>query len=252
MRLPPIFLIFMSAQLWAAGNIGVANLQQSEQLVLIMTPSWQAVEGQAQLYQRSTPHQRWRKAGVAFPVVVGQAGLGWGVELAHKQWPGPVKQEGDKRSPIGVFHVGPIFGFESKPTTKLKLAYFPLTSSSVCVDDAGSQYYNHLLDSKKIAFPDWLSAEKMRYIPLYYWGAVIQYNTNKSLRSGGSCLFLHSWRGRGRGTAGCIAMAKEQLLALLSRLDPVKKPVLVILNQPAYQFLKKEWDLPVKLIVEQS
>lgn len=69
-----------------------------------------------------------------------------------------------------------------------KIHYLPLTDSSVCVDDVKSSYYNKIIDSSMIVKKDWLSAEQMREIPVYQFGAVIQHNTNPTLPGAGSCI----------------------------------------------------------------
>ncbi len=72
----------------------------ARQLVLVTTPDWNADHGSMRTYARD--------AGVASrpakttPVVIGRAGAAWGLGLNPPQ-PGPVKQEGDGRSPAGVF-----------------------------------------------------------------------------------------------------------------------------------------------------
>jgi L,D-peptidoglycan transpeptidase YkuD (ErfK/YbiS/YcfS/YnhG family) len=61
---------------------------------------------------------------------------------------------------------------------------------------------------------------------------------------GGSCVFLHIWRSSGLGTAGCTAMAANNLESLLLWLDPSRTPVLVQLPQSAYTRLASKWGLP--------
>jgi len=245
MRLILFISLFLFASLASAAQQSAAKLlEQSKQLVVVFTPNWQSVNGKLQLYQRARPASAWVAIGNPLPVVVGRKGLGWGVELAKNKWPGPVKKEGDERSPVGVFGLGPVFGYESYPSTPIKLDYFPLTETSVCVDDEKSHYYNQVLDSSKIQKPDWSSGEQMRQVPLYNWGSVIQYNSEAAVSGAGSCIFLHIWRGIDRGTAGCVAMDETQLVKLLATLDPDQKPLVVLLSEPAYQLIKKEWDLP--------
>lgn len=239
-----LFLLWNTSWAFAIEQDAVELLAQSKQLLVVFTPSWEAVNGSLQLYQRAQRGARWVRIGKSVPVVVGKNGLGWGNELASNQWPGPLKKEGDGRSPVGAFSVGPAFGFASAAGASMKLAYFPLTKNSVCIDDERSRYYNQLLDSSLIGKPDWSSAELMRQVPLYKWGAVVQYNTKHPVAGVGSCIFLHSWRKPSKGTAGCVAMMEAQLLAIVTALNPAQKPVIVLLSAPAYQRLKNKWDLP--------
>jgi D-alanyl-D-alanine dipeptidase len=60
----------------------------------------------------------------------------------------------------------------------------------------------------------------------------------------GSCVFLHIWSGPAQGTAGCTAMAQDQLEPILTWLDPAKTPILVQLPQAQYKKLRKPWRLP--------
>ena len=64
----------------------------------------------------------------------------------------PAKHEGDGRSPAGVFPIGAAFGFEEEKPEWLRLPYLPLNDATECVDDAGSSYYNAVVDRVK---PDW-------------------------------------------------------------------------------------------------
>jgi len=239
-----ITLAFLSLPVFAAKNISALLLEQSDQLLLVQTPDWEANRGQMQFYQRSQSGAPWEKVGEAITVVVGESGTAWGVELAQNKWAGPVKVEGDQRSPVGVFKLGPAFGFAPQVEASFKLNYFPLTDSSVCVDDVKSHYYNQLLDSSSVAHPDWTSGESMRQVSVYQQGSVIQYNMDQPVHGAGSCIFLHSWEGGEGGTAGCVALDEARLKSILSQLDSSRKPVMVILSAPAYQILKGKWDLP--------
>ena len=161
----------------------------------------------------------WRQVGDAVPVVVGRGGVG-------------PKQEGDGRSPRGVFELGPTFGYSSDPPPNLSLSYRPLAPGTVCVDDPASDHYNRVVDPAD--FPgeqDWTSAEAMRRDlahgdDLYEWGAVVRYN-EEGRAGAGSCIFLHIWRGPESPTAGCTAMARGDLLSLLGWLHPERQPVLI-------------------------
>src|SRR5260370_18579336 len=80
---------------------------------------------------------------------------------------------------------------------------------------------------------------------LYRWAILVDHNATPPTPGGGSCIFLHIWRGPGQGTVGCTAMPQEQIESLLSWLDPARKPLLVQLPAPQYEKLRKRWKLPV-------
>jgi D-alanyl-D-alanine dipeptidase len=130
------------------------------------------------------------------------------------------------------------------------MPYLSLTPSIECVDDVGSKYYNRVVDRSATA-PDWNSSEHMRNVDLYRWGIVVGHNgmvTEVNARpptpGGGSCVFLHIWRGPGQGTAGCTAMSQIELETLLTWLDPMDKPLLVQLPALEYERLIHRWKLP--------
>lgn len=228
-------------------------LSASRQLVLVTTPDWDRVQGTLETFERSGPGTwtptRLRIGGsvgaaTALTIVVGKNGTAWDPGLAAPV-PGPVKVEGDGRSPAGVFALGTAFGFaKASEARALKLPYTEVTPTLECVDDPASGEYNRLVDTSTVT-PDWKSSEKMREIsPQYHWGVVVEYNTRPAIPRRGSCVFLHIGGDGGKGTAGCTAMAEPALKAVMEWLDPAKAPVLVQLPQAARTALTTAWRLP--------
>jgi len=190
-----------------------------------------------QKYERRSG--KWVKVGEPFPVVVGAKGLGWDPGMGMTG--GPVKHEGDGRSPAGVFDLGEVFGFGEKAPSARK--YLSLTSATECVDDVRSEHYAHIVDRSKVSKADWNSSEKMRDIDVYKLGMVVNYNLAPTVPANGSCIFLHIWRGTGRGTAGCTAMDQARLAELVTWIGN-EKAVLVQLPEREYERVKKGWGLP--------
>jgi D-alanyl-D-alanine dipeptidase len=232
-----------------------AALRTSTQILVVTTSDWNAVAGTLQPYERKGAHGRWKAVGPPIPVVVGQNGLGWGAGAAPEadlgrrgagdSVPlGPVKREGDDRSPAGIFRLGTSFGYAASQPAEWKMPYVSLTPSVECVDDPHSKFYNRVLDRATVS-PDWKSSEQMlRSDELYRWGLVVDHNTDPVTPGVGSCVFLHIWPGAGRGTSGCTAMEEKNLETLLAWLDPARKPLLVQLPRPQYQRLRRRWKLP--------
>jgi D-alanyl-D-alanine dipeptidase len=223
-------------------------------MIVVTTPGWNAVEGKLQAYERSEPGKAWRAVGKPIAIVVGLHGMGWGlgeIVTDDSRLPAdPVKKEGDGRSPAGVFALGTAFGDASQPLPGLKTSYQQLTPSLECVDDARSKFYNRLVDRSTVA-ADWNSSEHMRAVgEAYRWGVVVDHNggARSPVPGAGSCVFLHVWGGPTHGTAGCTAMAQDQLEKLLVWLDPARKPLLVELPEPAYERLTSRWKLPRNLV----
>jgi D-alanyl-D-alanine dipeptidase len=129
------------------------------------------------------------------------------------------------------------------------MPYMHLTPSIECVDDVKSQHYNRIVDRLAVAAPDWNSSEQMlRPDELYHWGIYIDHNANPTRPGGGSCIFLHIWRGAGQGTVGCTAMPAEDIKQLIEWFDPAKSPLLVQMPRDQYDQVRKRLEsakLPV-------
>ena len=74
-----------------------------------------SVKATLHTFERKTPADAaWQRSGPPETAVVGAAGIGWSEDfdyLAKKDE--PVKREGDKRTPAGIFRVAGPFGFEA-------------------------------------------------------------------------------------------------------------------------------------------
>ncbi|MBJ3777710.1 hypothetical protein [Acuticoccus mangrovi] len=190
-------------------------------LLLVVAPSMSSVAAEARLYERAAVEERWQPAGPPFAVVLGRAGLGWAWNEPHRGADEPQKREGDGRTPAGVFRAGPAFG-----TDRRELAdYLPLRAGeSACVDDVASPLYNEIAPLSRI---DAASHEAMWRIPLYRQGIVVEHPTNREA-AGGSCIFLHVWRGAGHGTLGCVAAPEADIVAVQDAFDGVPAAIAIL------------------------
>ena len=93
------------------------------------------------------------------------------------------------------------------------------------MDDPASQYYNQWVtqDQEK----DWNSAEDLWKIKTEYALAVlIEYNYGANTVPGkGSAIFLHVGD---KATAGCVAISKAKMEALLQWLEQGEEPHIII------------------------
>jgi L,D-peptidoglycan transpeptidase YkuD (ErfK/YbiS/YcfS/YnhG family) len=222
---------------------------QSRQMVVVVTPGWDATRGELRGYERDAGGA-WREAVASVPVVIGRTGAAWGTGL-HDVRAGtgdPVKHEGDGRSPAGVFAIGEAFGYA--PTAATGLRYAAMDAGDYCVDVDGSPYYNRIVDSTDVgaaAVKD--STEPMRRDlhadgdQRYRLGFVID-NNPRGERGAGSCIFGHLWKSPDSTTAGCTAMAPASMESLLRWLDADRRPVFVLLPAPEYRRLQSAWQLP--------
>lgn len=223
---------------------GQSPLRGARQAVLVVTDGWDAVAGSLQRFERADAAGSWKPVGPRVATVVGRSGLGWGRGLRADEAGGPLKKEGDGKSPAGVFRLADVFGQSAQKPARLTMPYRFLGDNVECVDDGRSTHYNELVTRQQVQAVDWTTSEKMWAEPLYKWGVVVQHNAGKPDPSGGSCIFLHIWRGPASGTAGCTAMAEPDLLALIHWLDASKNPALVQLPRREYERVRSAWGLP--------
>ena len=217
----------------------------ARQLVLVEIPDWNSLHGELRTFERSD--RGWRAIAPAQPVVIGRAGAAWGTGL-HAAQPGPVKKEGDGRSPAGVFAIGSAFGYAPKETTALP--YLALGPDDWCIDVTGSPLYNRIVDARAVGKEAVEgSSEPMRRDlhangdNAYAVGFVIEHNANGA-PGAGSCIFAHVWKSADSGTAGCTAMPIDAMRRLLRWLRPDAHPAFVLLPQAEYRRLRKAWNLP--------
>lgn len=220
----------------------------STQMIVVTTDSWDSPQGTLRRYERERPGNPWHAVGGPITVMIGKTGLAWGTGLLAppREASDPIKKEGDGKAPAGVFRLSKIFGYAAQAPAGWKMPYTSLTPTIECVDDEKSKFYNTLVDTSTIS-PDWGSHEneKMRRSDdLYRWGILVDHNANPPVPGGGSCIFMHIWRGPAQPTVGCTAMPQADMESLLDWLDPERKPLLVQLPSAQYQKLRHRWNLP--------
>ena len=242
-------LLFVSANVFAQVKTVQTSppktpYSKSLQAIVVTTKDWNAVQGKAQIFERENTKTEWKKFGESFAVVVGKNGLAWSDDARMKAETEPHKVEGDGKAPAGIFNLTSAFGSISKPDF-INLPYTKLEDSTECVDDVKSANYNKIVDKFKIGNFDWNSSEKMLLVGEQYdLGVFVAHNSNPPQVGKGSCIFLHIWKDKNSGTAGCTAMKRENIETVLSRLDTKKNPVLIQLPEASYQTYQKLWKLP--------
>lgn len=214
------------------------------QLIAIRSASWWAATGTLQRYERRKGS--WQSVGAEVPVNLGRRGMAWGRGLHPSGQAGPNKREGDSKSPAGVYALGTAFGIaESLPNGSRGFDYLRATDTNYCVEDTRSEHYNRLVDSREIRPKGWEKwSELVRSDGLFDWALVVRHNNGDVQKGAGSCVFLHIWRGPKQPTAGCTAMAQENIETVLRWLDGEKNPVLVQLPEAVYAEVRADWGLP--------
>ena len=218
---------------------GFAIPATTKQLVITVIDDWNATGGELSLWQRGA---RWQKLD-AWPVAIGAHGAAWGLGVHGKiDRAGPIKREGDHRSPAGVFALRSTYGYAAGAPKGWRMPYEPAVDLE-CINDPGSDHYASIVDRKQVA-SDWQSAEQMRRPDeLYRWVIDIAHNPDHK-PSAGSCIFMHVWSGPQTTTEGCTAMDRGKLESLLAKLDPAAQPLFVLLPRADYRALADVWALP--------
>ncbi|MEI7035590.1 hypothetical protein [Fulvimonas yonginensis] len=242
----PLFLALAAAGP-AAAKDEAASWAKARQMVVVTTADWDADHGMLRTFERSAGG--WKEVGAPAPVTIGKAGAAWGLGLNAPRQDGPVKREGDLRSPAGVFDIGEAFGYAATAATAMP--YRALSASDWCVDVSGSPHYNRIVDARVVGEKAVEgSTEPMRRDlhvhgdQRYRQGFVIEHNPQQRAQ-GGSCIFAHLWKSPHDATTGCTAMAPSLMRRLLGWLRPEDHPVFVLLPRPAYAKLRAAWKLPL-------
>lgn len=209
------------------------------QLLIVLSADWDAIDGALYRYERASSSHPWEQVGSPIEINLGRTGMTWAIGDNRQ------KQEGDGKSPAGLFALGPVFGDEENQMYAKHMPFLLITDDLECVDDPSSSYYNQFVNANSLPHKDWQSSEKMQEIgSLYALGIVVQHNMHPTLPNLGSAIFMHIWGKQGEGSAGCTVMEKEHIQQIVSWLDAKKRPNLVQLPVKEYREKQALWDLP--------
>lgn len=218
-----------------------SSLFQTQQLIVVTSDDWSTTQGRLSFYELNAEN-KWKPVLKDIAVMLGRTGMAWGAGLHPTSLnTGTLKQEGDGKSPAGIFKLTRLFGYGEMES---RMDYVQADSTLYCVDDVNSAYYNQLVNTRNID-KAWSSAEDMRRTDHQYkFGVVVAYNTEGVKKGAGSCIFLHIWRSPTNSTSGCTSMTESNLLTIMHALDKKKNPVLVQMPNKEYNQLKKIYTLP--------
>ena len=129
------------------------------------------------------------------------------------------KIEGDKKTPLGKYSLGPLFyrkDRNKKPKTKLKI--IEIKRNMGWCDDVNNKKYNKLINiNEKI------KCEKIfRSDYKYDYMILIKYNYNQTKKNKGSAIFLHLTKDY-KKTLGCIGINKKDFKILLKIINKKTK-----------------------------
>ncbi len=132
--------------------------------------------------------------------------------------------EGDNITPKGIFKIIKIYYRHDKiKKIKTLIKKIKIKKNMGWCDDPNSRFYNKLVN-----LPTKYSHEKLyRNDNLYDLIVVLSYNTNPIIKNKGSAIFMHVAKNSYRKTKGCIALKKNHLIKIISK---IKKNTKIKIN----------------------
>lgn len=130
----------------------------------------------------------------------------------------PNKNEGDGKTPLGVFDLGLAIGIHSPKEfeNKLKIKYIQINDDMYWIDDPKSKYYNTLVELSKVN-KDWSTAEHLIDYKKQYEFAIEIKSNPQNIPNKGSAIFLHCIKDY--YTNGCIAIDRLVMKKILELID---------------------------------
>lgn len=221
------------------------------QAVIGIAEGWNDSHATLNLVQRNA-QGKWVRVLGPLPARLGRNGLAWGRGLHTNPRGAVLKKEGDGRSPAGIFALGGLWVTNPTPVQHAAgIPYVKVGPNDLWVTDpAMPKLYNRWVRLDHPAATPWELHEQMRQTDYAHSiKMLVCHNTPErrggAVVNGGSSIFFHIWRENGgKPTAGCTAMAEENLRALIARLNPALRPVYVLLPREEYARLRTSWQLP--------
>ena len=129
---------------------------------------------------------------------------------------GKKKKEGDNITPKGLYKIVKIYYRKDrikKVSSKFKL--IKITKNIGWCDDPNSEKYNQIIN-----LPTKYSYEKLyRKDNVYDLILVLNYNIDPVIKKKGSAIFIHVAKKNYQSTQGCIALKKNNLMKLISKIN---------------------------------
>ena len=125
------------------------------------------------------------------------------------------KIEGDKKTPKGIFSLGPVFYREDRIKNLVtKLKQKKINRLMGWCDDVKNQNYNKLIKVNNKIKHEKLFQKRINYDLI----VPIKYNFKKTKKNKGSAIFIHLTKSY-KKTLGCISLKKNDLLILLKLIN---------------------------------
>mgnify|MGYP000566087747 CR=1 FL=1 len=222
---------------------------KSRQVIIGIAESWGSSHVTLSMFEKNSSGQ-WQIDGKAWKGRLGRNGLAWGLGIHPIPTTGLIKKEGDGKAPAGIFSIGTAYGYAKSIKKRPSQVYRRITTRDLWVEDSSSPHYNsHLVINYEPRSAFEKAAQMRQNDYAHSLKLFIGHNaptaTKRAIPRAGSAIFFHIWRGGGsRPTAGCTTMHPDQLKLLISKIDPAKQPVYILLPKAEYLKLRTRWKLP--------
>ncbi len=221
------------------------------QAIIGISKGWNNSSVTLSLVERDSRGQ-WQRVLGPIPGRLGHNGLVWGLGLHENPKGATIKQEGDGRSPAGVFRIGGLWVTNKTPVKHhRRLQEVKVGPNDLWVSDPRMpRLYNSHLRLRHPARTPWELQEQMRQNDYpHSIKLLICHNwkdtPGRPIVGAGSSIFFHIWRREGAApTAGCTSMDEKHLRAIIERLNPSRNPVYILLPHAEYARLRAPWGLP--------
>lgn len=244
-----VIFFAMTVLIWASGNrIVSAQVPEScQQLIVTTASSWDTHRANLQCWERTNSRSRWTLVKeLSWPVLLGRNGMAWGRgPFIPSNDSIPWKIEKDGKAPAGIFTIGKLYGYASRPPSGAAWPYHQVGEWDAWLDDPKLPLYNQHVRVDPANVPPWFKSQRMRLGDnAYRWLLEIQHNTFPIKPGFGSAIFFHVRRGPDKPTAGCTTMTLENLEKMIAWLKHDKSPAYVLLPESEYHRVRESWGLP--------
>lgn len=241
-------LLFFMLSIFSASAAVPSSCSQA---IVGITDGWNSSHVTLSLLEKQ-PDGKWVRVMGPFPGRLGRNGCVWGLGLHASPRRATIKQEGDGRSPAGIFSLGGLWVTNKNAVKHHKnIPLVKVGPRDLWVSDINTpQLYNRHVRLDHPARTAWELKEQMRQTDYpHSIKLLICHNTweteGRPIPGAGSSIFFHIWRRNGGApTAGCTSMDEANLRAMIARLNPHRHPVYILLPRQEYAKWRKDWRLP--------
>ena len=209
----------------------LTHLGEAQQVIVVTAPKWSSTHGILRAFELN-PAGNWSEVLNATPAILGYSGL-----IRAKD-----RRQGSGKTPTGTFAITAAFGRLGNPETALPYTQVDLNDAWTYNPSHPATY--NLFQTVDLTWSGYRGyVEKLwGFGEQYDYVAVLDYNLPigpvttgadgirrspgpPSLTAGGG-IFLHV--SNGNLTSGCISIEEARMKKLLTWLDPIHQPVIVI------------------------